>query len=112
MWTIENEAVKIENIVSASVNDPIVQLIVMDYNKDGSVYGSQFSANVMKVIHMIHDTKPSMFYLRWLHASGSSYTSQDYMATDNQNLNSISNAINVCIAHSRELEVDYWIKVC
>ena len=48
---------------SVSLNDPIVQLIVMDYNKDGSVYGSQFSADVMKVIHMIHDTKPSMFYL-------------------------------------------------
>ena len=39
-----------------------VKLIVMKYNNDGNIYGVQFRAIPMKVIHCLHPQRPSVWY--------------------------------------------------
>jgi hypothetical protein len=44
-----------------------VEMVILHYNTDGSIYGAQFGEGDMKVIHLLHRTKPSAFYLCMRH---------------------------------------------
>ena len=39
-----------------------VEMIILPYNKDGSIYKKQFAAKEMNVIHLLHRQRPSVFY--------------------------------------------------
>ena len=45
-----------------SVDNANVEMIILPYNQDGSIYGAQFDTTEMKVIQLLHRTKPSVFF--------------------------------------------------